>query len=143
MSDKRLIFTRPDGGVSIIVPAPGVDMKRVMQDVPEDAIDPQIVEVADIPQDRTFRDGWKQEGKKCVEGLDKCKEICHKHRRAVRDAEFLPLDREATIPAKAKDAEAKRKLVRVKHANAQAEIDAAASVDQLKMVLAGIAAPVV
>lgn len=134
--DQRIIFTRPDGGVSVIVPAPGVDMARVMQDIPADAISPEVVDVAVIPADRVFRNGWKQEGKKCVEDLAKCKEICHTTRRAVRDAEFIPLDREVTIPAKATEAEAKREAIRQKHAAFQVEIDAAADTQALRAVLA-------
>ena len=38
--------------------------------------------------------------------LDKAKAIAHDKRRAVRAAEFAPLDIEATIPAKADAAEA-------------------------------------
>lgn len=138
MSDKRLIFTRPDGGVSIIVPAPGVDMKRVMQDIPADAVDPQIVEVADIPQDRTFRAAWKQEGKKCVECPVKSKEIAHDLRRAKRAAEFAPHDEVIAkqLPGKAKDAETERQKIRDKDAKRQLAIDAAVDTAELRKCLA-------
>ncbi len=136
--DKRIIFTRPDGGVSVIVPAPGVDMKRVWADVPANAVDVDEVNVADIPQDRTFRNAWKKEGRKCVEDAAKCKEISHAHRRAVRAAEFAPLDAAiaAQIPgANAAAVEAQRQAIRDKHASAQKRIDVAQSPEELKAVL--------
>lgn len=138
MSDKRIIFTRPDGGVSVIIPAPGVPMERVMQDVPADAIAPQVVDLKDIPQDRTFRDAWKQDGRKCVEDVAKCKEISHEHRRAVRAEEFAPLDVAiaSKIPGTDEAAiEAQRQAIRDKHAQAQAAIDAAQNPQALKAVL--------
>lgn len=136
--DKRIIFTRPDGGVSVIVPAPNITIERAMQDIPADASYTEIVDVESLPTDRTFRDAWKQEGKKCVEDVEKCKEISHNKRRAVRDAEFTPLDREVTIPAKATEAEAKRQAIRDKHAAVQIAIDAAETHADLKEILASL-----
>ena len=59
--DKRIIYATDDGGVAIIVPAPnsGLTIEEVAaKDVP--AGKPyKIVDVADIPEDRTFRDAWE------------------------------------------------------------------------------------
>jgi hypothetical protein len=57
MQDKRIIYPNDDGGVSIIVPAPGVTQEQVLMAVPKNK-PYQIVDVADIPADRTFRDAW-------------------------------------------------------------------------------------
>lgn len=55
----RLIYTRPeDGGVSIIVPAEGVTPEQAALAVPQ-GVEYQVVDVADIPTDRTFRDAWE------------------------------------------------------------------------------------
>lgn len=136
--NKRIIFTRPDGGVSVIIPAPGVPESRWMQDIPADAINPTEVTVADLPQDRTFRGAWKQDGRKCVEDVAKCKEISHEHRRAVRAEEFAPLDAAIASQIPGTDpaaVEAQRQAIRDKHAKAQADIDAAKTPAQLKAVL--------
>jgi hypothetical protein len=135
MSNKRVIWTNPDGTVSVLVPAPGVPEALWRKDVPAEATDAEEVEVNDIPADRTFRNAWKKEGKQCKVDLLKAKEECHCKRRAKRDEEFLPLDREVTIPSKAVEAEAKREAVRNKHASIQAAIDNATTVEQLKVVL--------
>lgn len=66
------------------------------------------------------------------------KGICHEKRRAKRAAEFAPLDVEATIPAKAAQAEAARQAIRDKYAAMQAAIDAAGTVDALKAAAADV-----
>lgn len=67
--------------------------------------------------------------------LDKAKAIAHDKRRAVRAAEFAPLDIEATIPAKAVAAEAKRQVIRDRDAVLQTALDAASTPDELKRLL--------
>ena len=67
--------------------------------------------------------------------LDKAKAIAHDKRRAVRAKEFAPLDIEATIPAKAAMAEAKRQNIRDKYDTLQTQIDACASPDALKRIM--------
>ena len=58
---SRIIYPNDEGGVSIIVPAPecGLTIEQIAaKDVP--AGKPyQIVDVADIPTDRTFRNAWE------------------------------------------------------------------------------------
>lgn len=57
---KRIIYPTDDGGVAIIVPADcGLTIEEIAaKDVP--AGKPyKIVDVADIPSDRTFRGAWE------------------------------------------------------------------------------------
>lgn len=57
MSTYRIIFPNEDGGISVLIPAPGISQNRALQDVPSGK--PYlIVDVADIPEDRTFRNAW-------------------------------------------------------------------------------------
>jgi len=59
--DKRIIYPTDDGGVAVIVPAPncGLTIEQIAEkDVPTGK-EYQIVDVADIPGDRTFRDAWE------------------------------------------------------------------------------------
>lgn len=70
-----------------------------------------------------------------VINLDKAKQISHEKRRAARAEEFAPLDIQATIPAKAAEAEAARQEIRDRYAQIQAQMDAAQSVDELKALL--------
>ena len=58
MSDKRIIFPNAEGGVSIIVPAPGATIEQMISAVPPET-PYKIVNTSDIPSDRTFRDAWE------------------------------------------------------------------------------------
>jgi len=52
---KRIIYPNDEGGVAVIIPADTVE--ACMKDIPEGA-EYAIVDVADIPEDRTFRGAW-------------------------------------------------------------------------------------
>lgn len=67
--------------------------------------------------------------------ISKAKEITHSKRRAVRAAEFAPLDIQATIPDSAEDAELERQAIRDKYAAIQTNIDAATSPEELKSII--------
>ena len=59
--NKRIIYPTDDGGVAIIVPAPECNLtieQIATKDVPEGKPF-KIVDVADIPTDRTFRNAWE------------------------------------------------------------------------------------
>lgn len=59
--DQRIIYKNANGGVSIIIPAPECQMtieQIAEKDVPAGA-EFRIVDAADIPADRTFRDAWE------------------------------------------------------------------------------------
>jgi hypothetical protein len=53
---QRIIYKTPDGGVAVIIPADTID--ACMKDIPEGA-EYAIVDVTDIPSDRTFRNAWE------------------------------------------------------------------------------------
>lgn len=67
--------------------------------------------------------------------IGKAKQIAHEKRRAARSEEFAPLDIKATIPLEAAAAEAARQAIRDKYAAMQAQMDAAATPDELKALL--------
>jgi hypothetical protein len=53
--DKRIIYPTDDGGVAIIIPAESVE--AAMKDIP--AGKPyKIIDAADVPADREFRNAW-------------------------------------------------------------------------------------
>ena len=53
---QRIIYKTTDGGVAVIIPADTVE--ACMKDIPE-GVEYVIVDVADIPSDRTFRNAWE------------------------------------------------------------------------------------
>lgn len=64
-TDKRIIYPTEDGGVAVIVPAAewlshdGNTLEKLAEkDVPA-GVPYKIVNVDEIPTDRTFRDAWE------------------------------------------------------------------------------------
>jgi hypothetical protein len=59
--NQRIIYPNDDGGVSIIIPAPecGLTIDEIAaKDVPVGKPF-KIIDVSDIPSDRTFRNAWE------------------------------------------------------------------------------------
>ena len=53
--NSRIIYETDDGGVAVIIPAESVE--AAMKDIP--AGKPyKIIDAADVPADRTFRNAW-------------------------------------------------------------------------------------
>jgi hypothetical protein len=60
--DKRIVYQNDEGGISIIVPTPEALTTMTIEDIAAKDV-PQgkeyhIVDVSDIPEDRTFRNAW-------------------------------------------------------------------------------------
>lgn len=73
-----------------------------------------------------------------VINLNKAKEIAHEKRREARAKEFAPLDEVIAKQIPGTDfaaAEAQRQAIRNKYAALQTQMDAASSVDQLKVLV--------
>ena len=60
--DKRIVYKNEDGTISIVVPADcGLTIEEIAaKDVPEGK-EYHIVDVSEIPTDRTFRNAWTWE----------------------------------------------------------------------------------
>ena len=62
---KRIIYPTDEGGVKIIVPAPawlaedGNTIEALAEEIVPEGTPFKIVDVAEIPSDRTFRDAWE------------------------------------------------------------------------------------
>lgn len=70
---QRIIYQTDEGGVAVIVPSPealeqyGIEA-IALKDVP--AGKPfKIVDVADVPSDRTFRDAWEVDHTTLTDGV--------------------------------------------------------------------------
>ena len=132
---NRIIYQTESGGVAVIIPTESVEL--ALKDVPE-GVPYEIVDEADIPSDRYFRNAWVM-GHCCVEhDLDKCKEIGHDRRRQQRAEEFAPYDEVIAkrIPgADVEAAEEARKDIRFKYALIQDVIEGASTPDEIKTAL--------
>jgi len=57
--NQQIIYTNDDGGVSILIPTGELPIEEVARkDVPA-GTPYKIVDVSDIPEDRTFRGAWE------------------------------------------------------------------------------------
>ena len=73
MNDKRIIYKRTDGGITIIVPTPdalqSMTIEQISQkDVPT-GLNYKIVNVSEISSDRTFRDAWTIDEAELTDGV--------------------------------------------------------------------------
>jgi predicted acetyltransferase len=73
MSDKRIIYKRTDGGISIINPTPDalqyMTIEQIAQkDVPT-GLNYKIVNVSEISSDRTFRNAWTIDDAELTDGV--------------------------------------------------------------------------
>ena len=140
MTNQRIIYSNTDGTVAVIVPTGELPIEEVAaKDVPP-GVPYQIVTTDEVPSDRTFRGAWVM-GDCCIDhDIDKCKEIGHDKRRALRAAEFAPLDEVIMKQIPGNDAiaaEASRQVVRDKYAEVQESIDLAETPDAIKAALGG------
>lgn len=139
MTTKRIIWTNPDGTVSVLVPAPGVPEKVWRKDIPQN-VEFVVADVENLPRDRMFRKAWKLEGTSCFECPVKAKEAAHEIRRAKRAEEFAPHDAAIAmrIPGTEAQAEAERQRIRDKYAQVQQRLDSAQTPAELRQVLQSV-----
>lgn len=133
---SKIIYTNPEGGVSVVHPTGEVPINELPAKL--GLTDYEIVADDVIPTDRTFRNAWVKSGATVAEDLPKCKEIAHERRREARAEEFKPHDEVISkqIPgADATAAEASRAAIRTKYATMQDAIDAATTTAEIKTAL--------
>jgi hypothetical protein len=61
--NQRIIYPNDDGGVSILIPAPEYLETHTIEELAAKDVPAgkpfKIVDVSDIPEDRTFRNAWE------------------------------------------------------------------------------------
>jgi hypothetical protein len=134
---KRIAYTRPDGGVSVVIPANGQNIDYILaKDIPADATNVTVIDA--VPTDRAFRDAWTFDGKSFGHDMVKAREI-HRDRLRVQrapllsalDVAYARADEAGDIAAKAKIAADKQAL---RDITTDPAIDAAQSADELKAI---------
>jgi hypothetical protein len=146
---KRIVYTRPDGGVSIVVPCISQDdppdfteeqavARATAKNVPANATHVQVMEEGDIPSDRTFRGAWVRSGDVISCDMTRARAIHRARMRDARrpkfaslDAEYLRADEAGDVLRKQQVAAQKQELRDVTAAPA---IESAVTPDALKAV---------
>lgn len=118
---KKIAYTRADGGVSIVIPAPKEALEKVLgpltdeqyeshvreRSIPADATNVMDVEDESFLIDREFRDAWTSDGKVITHDLEKARKIQLERIRAAREPKLATLDKEFMLAIEKGD-EAKR-----------------------------------
>ncbi len=115
---KRIVFTRPDGGVEIISPAIGIyekltedeALERARKDIPADAINAVVIEDKHIPTDRSYRNAWVHRGGAVIHDMPMARELHKEKLRALRAPKLADLDTEYQRADEAGDNQAKKRI---------------------------------
>jgi hypothetical protein len=58
LENLRILYPLDDGGVAVVVPAPGATLERLLERAVPAGSPYLLVPVSEVPTDRTFRDAW-------------------------------------------------------------------------------------
>lgn len=100
MTIRKIVYTRPDGGISVVTPVrnthPVLETltdaeieQRAFAKLPPDAINPVFVDPTMIPTDRSFRNAWKHD---LTVDIPKAQEITRQRLRKEREKLFVEND---------------------------------------------------
>jgi hypothetical protein len=71
--NQRVIFENDEGGISILVPSPECLESHTIEEIAQKDVPAgkpyKIVDVADIPSDRTFRNAWEVDPSILTDGV--------------------------------------------------------------------------
>lgn len=70
---QRIIYKTDEGGVAVVTPTPEVLLTRTIEEVAQKDVPAglayKIVDIADIPTDRTFRNAWEIDETTLTDGV--------------------------------------------------------------------------
>ena len=139
---RKIIFTRPDGGVSVMHPVRNTIGETLTTDaeieqrawdaLPKDAINPVFVDESAIPEDRTFRDSWEHGGNSVIVNINKAKSLTKDRLRNERTPLLLAQDVafQRALETGASTAEIVKEKQRLRDITKQ--VDSLTSLDELK-----------
>jgi hypothetical protein len=139
---KKIIFTRSDGGISVVHPVRNTlgetlttdaeIEQRAWSKVPDDAINPQYVDESVIPTDRTFRNAWVVEAGNVIVDIGKAKSLTKDRLRAERkpllEAQDVEFQRAQETGADTSEIIKEKQRLR----DITKQVDALTSIDELK-----------
>ena len=98
----KIIYTRPDGGLSVVTPVINTipvreqiteaqAEQRAWDKLSKDALNPRWADAGEIPSDRTFRNAWEDTGRVQV-NMPKARELHKAKLRDIRKPKMEALD---------------------------------------------------
>jgi hypothetical protein len=71
--NQRIVYLPNEGGVAVIIPSPECLQKHTIEEIAAKDVPAgkpyKIVDVADIPSDRTFRNAWEVDEADLIDGV--------------------------------------------------------------------------
>lgn len=131
----RIIYTNDDGGVSIVIPAEGVTLDKLLEKSVPNGADYEVVAVSEISSDRTFRNAWEKGAGGIATNLVKALVIAQDNVRGVRTTKLEELDVLAIRADEVVDATAKAEIVAKKNIARDSPDDPRLSVAQTEAEL--------
>lgn len=140
-TDRVAVFECPnpepgyEGIASVLMPTGETDPDELFQrELGDKGIPYTVINKAELPKDRLFRNAWRYRSDKVEEDYDKAKAVAHNKRREKRAEEFKPHDETIAkaIPGQAAAAEAERAKIRTKYDAMQVNLDTCPCVDTLR-----------
>lgn len=136
-----IAFNNDKGTASIVIPTEEglrvLGLNGIMaKDVPAGK-QGVVVKADSLPKD-TFRNAWEVVSNRVDINLPKAKTIAHEKRRDIRGRKLKPLDEQIAFQlpnANPQTVEQQRAAIRNKDAQVQADIDKAATADELENIL--------
>ena len=144
----RYVYLNDEGGVSVVVPAPGIVMDHLLAVLPSDRPWSEVP-VEQVPSDRTYRNAWvfDHDAKAFSHDMPKAREIHKGFMRAARapllsalDVAYARADEKGQAGAADKAQIAAQKQA-LRDVTADAGIAAATTPDELKGVWPSILGP--
>ena len=148
---RRIIYTRPDGGLSVVRPIinthPNPENiteaeaeQRAWDRLPSNAINPKFIEESAVPSDRTFRDAWMMSGNGIIEhDMEKCRAIHRQRLRTLRAPLLIKLDVEYMKALEAGDqsqcAAIEDKKNSLRNVTDDHAVDSASTPEELKTII--------
>lgn len=143
---KKIIYTRPDGGIVVVHPVINTHptreaiteedaLQRAWDRLPPDADDAVVVD--QVPEDRTFREAWRHGGDQVNICMVRCRELHRNWIRIIRAPKLAALD---IAQLRGQDVEKQKQALR--DAPADPRIDKAQTTEELKKVIPECLTPI-
>lgn len=143
---RKIVYTRPDGGLSVVVPCIGTHETvteaeaeaRAYALLPPDAANPRWATDADFPPDRTFRNAWEDDGAAVKVNMPKARDIHRDKLRQLRAPKLAAEDTAFMRALEANDTAEAARIAQRKQAlrdiTADPRINAAKTPDELAQI---------
>lgn len=107
---KRIVYNQ-DGLAKIIIPSPDYEgnINDLAMELVPSGIDYEVIDVSELPKDRTFRNAWEVSGEKVNINMDKARNIHMDNIRIAREKKLKELDIETM---KGNDVQAQKQKLR-------------------------------